>query len=75
MATCGECGSDFDPVSSAMEYAAESGQNGEYEELYEGELCASCALSRTSSNLNLGRAMDMMNGEEAYDDDFVEKHL
>ncbi len=32
-------------------------------------------LSYTSSNINLSRAIDMMNGDEDYDDDFVREHL
>jgi hypothetical protein len=34
-----------------------------------------CALSETESNTDLGRAIDTVNGEEAYDDDFVTKYL
>ena len=46
-----------------------------YDEEYGGQLCADCAISDTSSNINLGRAIDMMNGDEDYDDDFVREHL
>jgi hypothetical protein len=29
----------------------------------------------TGTNMNVGRAIDMVNGEEPYDDDFVQDHL
>jgi hypothetical protein len=30
---------------------------------------------QTEDNINIGRAIDMVNGEEAYDDDFVQEWL
>jgi hypothetical protein len=46
---------------------------------YEGSrgrpLCASCVGSRIESNIDVGRDIDMMNGDEAYDGDHVEKYL
>ena len=36
-------------------------------------LCASCAVGQAERYGNSGRAIDMVNGEEAYDDDFVQE--
>jgi len=32
-------------------------------------------MAQTQSNMDVGRAIGMMNGEEAYDEDFVDKNL
>ncbi|ARI52210.1 hypothetical protein ACWEJZ_02045 [Streptomyces bacillaris] len=78
MTTCAECGDDFDVSDAREEYRAEwgaAGEEGEYDELYEGGLCGSCALSQTESNLNLGRALMMVNGDEDYDQEHVDRYL
>jgi hypothetical protein len=36
---------------------------------------ADCAIPDTQSNINIGKAIDMMNGEEVYDEDFVKRWL
>jgi hypothetical protein len=46
-----------------------------YTEEYGGRVCGTCAKQDTGTNMDTGRAIDMVNGEEAYDDDFVQDHL
>ncbi|WNI28649.1 hypothetical protein [Streptomyces sp. ITFR-6] len=76
MTTCVECAEDFDVSDAQREYRAESGGAAdEYNELYAGTYCGSCAASQTESNLNTGRAIMMVNGDEDYDQDHVDRHL
>lgn len=75
MAKCSWCGKRFNVTEARSEYNSEFDGEINYDEEYGGEVCSDCAISETNSNMNLGRAIDMMNGEEAYDDDFVKKHL
>lgn len=41
----------------------------------EGEVCSDCSISKFDSEINVGRAIMMMNGDEDYDEDHVEKYL
>jgi hypothetical protein len=78
MAKCSRCGKRFSVSDTKSEYEDEFGNDIDsdyYEFSYGNEVCASCAISDTYSNMNLGRAIDMMNGEEYYDDDFVKRYL
>lgn len=76
MAKCEECGTKFNVDDARSEFDEEFPEDDiDYDELYEGGLCGSCAASQASSNMNAGRAIDMMNGDEDYDDDFVQAHL
>ena len=75
MAKCDECGKRFNVSDARSDYNDEFDGELNYDEEYGGQLCADCAISDTSSNINLGRAIDMMNGDEDYDDDFVREHL
>lgn len=75
MTTCIRCNQKFDVDESRATYNAEFNGELDYDEEMEGEVCADCALLEAESNINQGRAIDMMNGEEDYDDEFVEKHL
>lgn len=50
-------------------------QNLEYEDNYGGEVCAACAIPDSEGLIDQGRAIDMVNGDEDYDDDFVQQHL
>jgi hypothetical protein len=71
MAKCLNCGASFNVAAVRNEYQ-ELVDGGDYE----GDLCRECALPLdVQSNMNLGRAIDMTNGEEDYDDDFVQEHL
>ncbi len=75
MAKCCQCGNKFDVSDARSEYNGEFNGELDYDEDFGGEVCADCAICQSQSNMNLGRAIDMMNGEEAHDDDFVKKHL
>jgi len=75
MAKCCRCGKTF-KVSDAKDlYDAEFGGELDYDEDYGGEVCADCAICDSQSNINLGSAIDMVNGDEDYDADHVEKYL
>jgi hypothetical protein len=76
MATCCRCGQEFH-VSAARDAwnKSEFGSDVDYEEEFGGEVCGDCAVLDAESNRDLGRAIDMVNGDEDYDDDFVQEHL
>lgn len=74
MSQCGNCGKPFDVDDAREEYNAEFQGDPDYDEHAEG-LCGPCALEEVGSNISAGRAIDMMNGEEAYDDAFVQRWL
>jgi hypothetical protein len=49
---------------------------GDYDEDHGGDLCFDCAIPPdVASNMNLGHAIMMLNGDEDYDADHVEKYL
>lgn len=75
MAKCCVCGKRFNVKDARSEYNSEFDGGLDYDDDFEGEVCADCAISTSQSNMNLGQAIDMMNGEEDYDDDFVKKYL
>lgn len=75
MAKCCRCRNEFNVSEARIDYNAEFDGDIDYDDEYGGEVCADCAISDTNSNMNRGKAIDMMNGDEEYDDDFVEKHL
>lgn len=70
MAKCLNCGETFDAATVREDYDELVG-DGDYDD----DLCTGCAIPDWESNANLGRAIMMMNGEEDYDDDFVQKWL
>ena len=77
MAKCSRCGKRFNVSDARDEYIAEFGEEfgEEFDDNYGREVCADCAIPETQSNMNLGKAIDMMNGEEVYDEDFVKRWL
>jgi hypothetical protein len=75
METCSECGTEFDIADERSEYNAHFGGDLDYDEDAGGGTCAGCAIAIAESNIDLGRAIDMMNGDEDYDDDFVTQNL
>ena len=75
MSKCAECGSEFDVEKVRAEYKAEFGADFDYDEDFDWPACALCASSETESNMNVGRAIDMVNGEVPYDADFVGDYL
>lgn len=75
MATCNECKTEFDVDEAREAVNAEYDGDIDYDEAMEGEVCGDCSISRFDSEINVGRAIDMMNGDEDYDDDHVEKYL
>lgn len=74
-AKCLNCGTSFDLSAVRDEYNEWSEGEGDYDRDHGGALCANCAIPDKESNMNLGRAIDMTNGGEDYDDDFVQKWL
>jgi hypothetical protein len=70
MAKCLNCGETFNASTVRGDYDDLVG-DGEYND----DLCAGCAIPEWESNVNIGRAIMMMNGEEAYDAGHVEKWL
>lgn len=72
---CGQCGTSFDIDDARDEYNSEFNGDLNYDEDTDGDLCGNCAIAEIESKMNLGRAIDMMNGDEDYDDDFVQQHL
>lgn len=72
MAKCGECGIRYNKADACSEFESHFDHEVDYDDDDEfSGLCADCAISRAESYLNVGRAIDMMNGDEDYDDDFV----
>jgi hypothetical protein len=75
MVTCTHCGSGFDVDKARSAVTAEYDGDIDYDEEMDGEVCGDCSISKFDSNMNLGRAIMMMNGDEDYDEDHVEKYL
>ncbi len=75
MAKCCRCGEKFKVSDARAEYNSEFGAGFDYDEDYHGEVCADCAIADTHTNMNIGKAIDMMNGDEDYDEDHVQKWL
>ncbi len=75
MAKCDECGNKFKIQEARDEYESYFDGELDYDEDFGGSLCANCAISRTESEMNVGKAIDMMNGDEDYDDFFVQRWL
>jgi hypothetical protein len=69
--------SHFSVSKARSEYDAKFRNKGlaAYDEAFGGEVCANCAISQTGSDVNRGRAILMMSGDEDYDDDFVGEWL
>jgi hypothetical protein len=72
---CLSCGTQFDVSDARSEYNTEFNDELDYDEDTGGEICANCGISETQSNIDLGRAIFMMNGDEDYDAEHVEKYL
>lgn len=76
MAICSMCGNRFNLSKTRQEYYDEFAGDPDYDEIYEdGDVCADCAIPDTHGNMAIGMAIDMVNGEEDYDDNFVQKWL
>jgi hypothetical protein len=76
MAKCLNCGDTFSVAGVRNEYNNVLDGEGDYDKDHGGGLCFDCAIPPdVASNINLGRAIDMMNGDEDYDADHVEKYL
>lgn len=75
MVKCCRCGMKFNVSEARNEYNTTFGDGLNYDEQYGGEVCADCAIPDTESLINQGRAIDMMNGDDDYDDDFVQEWL
>ena len=76
MPRCIVCGNSFKLRDAREEY--ESRFNGEliYDEDYpDHDYCATCAIGESENLMNQGAAIDMMNGDADYDDDFVKEWL
>lgn len=75
MAKCIECGTEFDVEEARDEYNSKFNGDLDYDEICGGEYCADCGIVYAEGLENQGRAIFMMNGDEDYDDDFVQKYL
>jgi len=75
MEKCYRCEKTFNVSDAREEYNAEFGGDPDYDENYGPDVCADCAICDTESNMDIGKAIDMMNGDEDYDADHVEKYL
>ncbi|SHH44910.1 hypothetical protein [Clostridium intestinale] len=79
MSKCRNCGNEFNVSDAIMEFNDALDGEYNYDEEIGGALCFDCAIydydPEYVSNSNLGRAIQMMNGDEDYDDEFVKKWL
>lgn len=75
MPTCEQCGKRFDPSDAKAEFQAEFRGELDYTESYDGKVCGDCAICQSQSDMGLGRALGMLNGDEDYDEEFVNEHL
>ena len=75
MAKCLNCGAGFNLSEVREAYNEWADGESDYDEEHGGAICAGCAIPEWESNSNLGRAIDMMNGEEPYDEGCVQKWL
>jgi hypothetical protein len=75
MAKCVECDKEFDVEDARDDYNSEWDGDPDYDEQTGGEWCGPCGISKSQGEMNLGRAILMMNGDEDYDADHVEKYL
>lgn len=70
MAKCLNCGDRFIVSTVRDEYNHVLEGEGDYDEDHGGDLCFDCAIpDDVASNINIGRAIGMMNGDEDYDPD------
>lgn len=74
MANCKRCGSRFNVKIAREEFNDRFDHELDYDDYYDG-WCASCAISDAESNMNTGIAIDMMNGDAGFDQDFVNRWL
>lgn len=70
-AQCVRCANEFDASDAKAEYDDEFGGDPDYDEQYGGEVCANCAIPDTNSNMALGSAISMWNGDEDCDPDVM----
>lgn len=76
MAKCLNCGDRFSVLTARNAYNEALDGEGDYDEDHGGDLCPDCAIpADVASNMNLGHAIAMVNGDEDYDADHVEKYL
>jgi hypothetical protein len=76
MAKCLNCGDSFSVSAARNAYNDVLDGEGDYDEDHGGDLCFDCAVPPdVASNMNLGSAIMMVNGDEGYDVDHVEKYL
>lgn len=75
MNTCSECGESFDNDDARDDYNAQFNDELDYDEDFAGEKCAPCAIAQSESEIDVGLAIDMMNGEAEHDPEHVEKYL
>ena len=74
---CNECKETYDKADAKRQFYQKFGDDFDadfFDENYLG-LCGDCAISSAESDMNVGRAIEMVNGEEAYDEDHVKWHL
>ena len=76
MPRCVVCGDKFKVSEARSEFDSRFPSDISYEDSYpDHDYCASCAIAETEGLINQGAAVDMMNGDLDYDDEFVKKWL
>jgi hypothetical protein len=76
MTKCLNCGDWFSVPAARNAYNDVLDGEGDYDEEHGGDLCFDCVIPPdVASNISLGRAIMMMNGNEDYDADHVENFL
>lgn len=75
MAKCSECGTRYSKGDVANEFESYFDGEVEYDQDDYDGLCADCAIAQAESWEGVGHAIDMMNGDEDYDQDVVDKWL
>ena len=76
MAICVNCGDRFKVSEARSEFDSRFSSDITYDDCYpDHDYCAACAIGETESLINQGAAVDMVNGDLDYDDEFVKKWL
>ena len=76
MTICSMCGKRFNLSKTRQEYNDEFAGDPDYDEIYEvGDVCVDCAMPDTHDNIAIGMAINMVNCDADYEDDFVRKWL
>ena len=75
MARCVICGVKFKVSEARSEFNSRFPADMFYDVFPENNFCGTCAIGEAETSMNQGAAIDMMNGDLEYDDDFVKEWL